>query len=48
MIPFDPAVIEAVRKGRAVTLTPASPAAQAIQTLAANLEREVMDRGNQR
>ncbi len=47
-IPFDPAVIEAVREGRAVTLTPASPAAQAIQTLAANLEREVMDLGNKR
>jgi MinD superfamily P-loop ATPase len=48
LIPFDPAVIEAVRAGRAVTLAPAAPSAQAIQILAANLEREVMDPGNKR
>jgi MinD superfamily P-loop ATPase len=41
MIPFDPAVIESVRAGVPVTETKASPAAQAIQILAANLEQEL-------
>jgi MinD superfamily P-loop ATPase len=45
LIPFDPAVIAAVRSGRAVTITGASPAAQAIQTLAANLEQELANLG---
>jgi MinD superfamily P-loop ATPase len=36
-IPFDSAVIEAVRNRRAITCTDTSLAAQAIQTLAANL-----------
>jgi len=40
-IPFDPAVIDAVRAGRPVTETGESPAAQAIQILAANLYQEV-------
>jgi len=44
-IPFDPAVIDAVRKGIPVTNTGQSPAAQAIQILAANLYREVKDLG---
>lgn len=44
-IPFDPAVIDAVRAGRPVTETEESPAAQAIQILAANLYREVKDLG---
>jgi len=48
LIPFDPAVIEAVRNGRAVTLTGTSPAAQAIQTLASKLEQELTDFGTQR
>jgi MinD superfamily P-loop ATPase len=48
MIPFDPAVIEAVRAGIPVTDIPGSPAAQAIQTLAANLEQEVTCFGDQR
>jgi MinD superfamily P-loop ATPase len=47
IIPFEPAVIEAVRNGRAVTLTGTSPAAQAIQTLASNLEQELTDLGTQ-
>lgn len=47
MIPFDLAVIEAVRKGRAVTFTRASPAAQAIQTLAAKFEQELTNLGTQ-
>jgi MinD superfamily P-loop ATPase len=48
MIPFDPAVIEAVRNGRAVTFTGASPAAQAIQILAAKLEQELTNLDNKR
>ena len=44
-IPFDPAVIGAVRAGRPVTDAGPSPAAQAIQILAANLYQEVRDRG---
>lgn len=47
LIPFDPAVIDAVRNGRAVTTNTASPAAQAIQILAANLEQELTHLGNQ-
>jgi len=46
MIPFDSAVIEAVRNGRAVTFTGASPAAQAIQILAAKLEQELTNLDN--
>jgi MinD superfamily P-loop ATPase len=48
MIPFDPAVIEAVRAGIPVTDAGASPAAQAIQILAANLEQELKHLDNQR
>jgi MinD superfamily P-loop ATPase len=48
MIPFDTAVIEAVRAGIPVTDTGASPAAQAIQTLAAKLKQELTNLGNQR
>jgi len=44
-IPFDPAVIDAVRAGRPVTESGESPAAQAIQILAANLYLEVIDLG---
>ena len=44
-IPFDPAVIGAVRAGRPVTEAAESPAAQAIQILAANLYQEVKDLG---
>jgi MinD superfamily P-loop ATPase len=40
-IPFDPAVIESVRNGVPVTSAGASPAAQAIQILAFNLEEEL-------
>lgn len=40
-IPFDPAVIESVRRGVAVTDSGPGPAAQAIQTLAAKLEQEL-------
>ncbi|MEN6443771.1 MAG: ATP-binding protein [Methanoregula sp.] len=40
-IPFDPVVIESVRNGVPVTRAGASPAAQAIQTLASHLEQEV-------
>ena len=47
-IPFDPVVIESVRKGVPVTRAGASPAAQAIQILAANLENELMHYGNRR
>jgi len=47
LIPFDPAVIEAVRNGRAVTSSDASPAAQAIQTLASKLEQELANRGTE-
>jgi len=46
-IPFDPAVIQAVRTGIPVTQAGASPAAQAIQILAANLEQELKHSGNQ-
>jgi MinD superfamily P-loop ATPase len=48
LIPFDPAVIEAVRNGMAVTHNEASPAAQAIQILKTNLEEELTHLGNQR
>jgi MinD superfamily P-loop ATPase len=44
-IPFDPAVIDAVRKGVPVTDAGQSPSAQAIQILAANLYQEVKDLG---
>lgn len=47
-IPFDPAVIASVRAGSPVTDTGTSPAAQAIQILAANLEQEVTHLDNQR
>jgi len=47
MIPFDPAVMEAVRSGRAVTVAGTFPAAQAIQMLAANLEQELTNLGTQ-
>ncbi|MDO9549480.1 MAG: ATP-binding protein [Methanoregula sp.] len=40
-IPFDPAVIESVRNGVPVTSAGTSPAAQAIQILASNLEQEL-------
>jgi MinD superfamily P-loop ATPase len=38
-IPFDPAVIEAVRSCRSVTCSPKSPAAQAIQALATKIDQ---------
>jgi MinD superfamily P-loop ATPase len=41
MIPFDPLVIESVRKGVPITGAGASPAAQAIQMLESNLEQEL-------
>jgi len=47
-IPFDPVVIELVRKGVPVTSAGTSPAAQAIQILAANLEEELKHLDNQR
>lgn len=47
-IPFDPAVIESVRKGVPITDSGATPAAQAIQILAANLEQELKHLDNQR
>ena len=47
-IPFDPAVIESVRKGVPVTSAGTSPAAQAIQILKTNLEQELMHYNNQR
>lgn len=47
-IPFDPAVIEAVRAGIPVTDAGPSPAAQAIQILAANLEQELTNLGSRR
>jgi len=47
-IPFDPAVIQAVREGIPVTRAGTSPAAQAIQILAANLEQELKHVGNSR
>ena len=40
-IPFDPVVIESVRKGVPVTSAGASPAAQAIQMLESNFEQEL-------
>lgn len=46
-IPFDPAVIESVRAGVPVTQAGPSPAAQAIQILAANVEQELKHLGNQ-
>jgi len=46
-IPFDPAVIASVRAGVPVTEAGLSPAAQAIQILAANLEQELKHCGNQ-
>jgi MinD superfamily P-loop ATPase len=47
-IPFDPAVIEAVRAGIPVTDAVQSPAAQAVRILAAKLEEEMRTLGNQR
>jgi len=47
-IPFDPMVIESVRKGVAVTSAGASPATQAIQILKTNLEQELMHYNNKR
>jgi MinD superfamily P-loop ATPase len=47
-IPFDPAVIESVRAGVPLTQADISPAAQAIQILAANLEQELTHHDNQR
>jgi len=47
-IPFDPAVIESVRKGVPVTRAGASPATQAIQILKTNLEQELMHYNNKR
>jgi MinD-like ATPase involved in chromosome partitioning or flagellar assembly len=47
-VPFDPAVIRSVREGIPVTQAGTSPAAQAIQRLAANLEQELNRVGNQR
>jgi MinD superfamily P-loop ATPase len=48
MIPFDPAVIESVRRGVPVTDSGVMPAAQAIQILAAILEQELRDLGKKR
>lgn len=47
-IPFDPAVIESVRNGVPVTQAGTSPAAEAIQMLASNLEQELMHYRDQR
>ena len=47
-IPFDPAVIESVRRGVPVTDSGATPAAQAIQILAAILEQELRELGKKR
>jgi MinD superfamily P-loop ATPase len=47
-IPFDPGVIESVRNGVPVTSAGASPAAQAIQMLASNLEKELKPYRDQR
>ena len=47
-IPFDPVVIESVRKGVPVTSAGTSPAAQAIQILKTNLEQELTYYNNQR
>jgi predicted DNA-binding protein (UPF0251 family) len=41
-IPFDPRVIESVRKGVPVTSAGASPATEAIQMLRSNLEPELL------
>jgi MinD-like ATPase involved in chromosome partitioning or flagellar assembly len=38
-IPFDPAVIEAVRSCQPVMCSPKSPAAQAIQALATKIDQ---------
>lgn len=46
-IPFDPAVIDAIRAGIPVTDAGSSPAAQAIQILAANLYQELKHIGNE-
>lgn len=46
-VPFDPAVIQAVRAGIPVTQAGTSPATQAIQILATNLEPELKHIGNQ-
>lgn len=47
-IPFDPAVIEAVRAGIPVTDAGPCPAAQAIQTLATKIEEELMNLGTRK
>ncbi len=47
-IPFDPVVIDSVRKGVPVTRARDSPAAQAIQILKTNLEQELTIHDNQR
>lgn len=47
-IPFDPAVIESVRRGVPVTDSGVTPAAQAIQILAAILEQELRELGKKR
>jgi MinD superfamily P-loop ATPase len=47
-IPFDPVVIDSVRKGVPVTRARDSPAAQAIQILKNNLEQELKHYTNQR
>jgi MinD superfamily P-loop ATPase len=47
-IPFDPAVIDAVRAGIPVIEAGPAPAAKAIQTLAANLEEELKSIDSQR
>ncbi len=47
-IPFDPVVIDSVRKGVPVTRAGNCPAAQAIQILKTNLEQELTIHDNQR
>ncbi len=47
-IPFDPAVIDSVRAGIPLPQDSKSPAAKAIQILAANLEQELKSIGNPR
>jgi MinD superfamily P-loop ATPase len=47
-IPFDPAVIDSVRKGVPITRAGNSPAAQAIQILKTNLEQELTYHNSQR
>jgi len=47
-IPFDPVVIESIRKGVPVTCAGTSPATQAIQMLASNLEQELKPYRDQR